>query len=57
MSAGAPALGGDEGDDSYHAFAARWDNPEEGEPALFAVTGPVRLGSLDQRRELLQRRP
>lgn len=31
MSAGAPALGDDEGNDSYTAFAARWDNPEEGE--------------------------
>jgi hypothetical protein len=32
MNAGAPALGGDEqNDDSYNAFATRWDNPEEGE--------------------------
>lgn len=31
MNAGAPALGDDEGNDSYTAFALRWDNPEEGE--------------------------
>ena len=31
MNAGAPALGDEEGNDSYNAFAARWDNPEEGE--------------------------
>ena len=33
------------------------DHPEEAEPALLAVARPVRLGSLDQRRERLQRRP
>ena len=33
------------------------DHPEEAEPALLAVARPVRLRGLDQRRELLQRRP
>ena len=32
------------------------DDPEEAQPALLAVARPVRLGSLDQRRECLQRR-
>lgn len=31
MNAGAPSLGSDDNDDSYNAFAARWDNPDEGE--------------------------
>ncbi len=32
------------------------DHPEEAQPALHAVARPVRLGSLDQRRQHLQRR-
>ena len=33
------------------------DHAEEGQPALLAVARPVRLGGVDQRRQLLQLRP
>ena len=33
------------------------DHPEEAQPALLAVARPVRLGSLDQRGQRVQRRP